>query len=356
MSDSQQLHSWEELAAQGDTLAMTQLGVYSNRIGDLDAAHEWFFRAAEAGDARAAAYLGWVFKRYGGIEDAIHWTRVAIGRGDGAAHSQLESLLHPETRNQFYPSVMTVMHQNRREAFAAVEAGDEDRAFQLLTIGEEWGDADAIVMLGEWWERQGTLGHAILYYQLAISANPLQSSGAQSKLRSILTRIAQQKEDRDTTASVCRVSPAAEAQEHACKLMPYLVGLAGNIVDRGDLDSYPHLNQLCQSVMADATRSRAMFWALLTASAACRDQTKFEAWRSRGSGIFFQVVLRLFILIKAVSSGAPNGKALAETIDELIEEAGRTSEPWTTLSQLTVAVLEASNRGQLEIWMHSSAS
>jgi TPR repeat protein len=93
MSDIQQLHSWEALAAQGNTLAMAQLGAHYNRRGDLEVAHEWFFRAAEAGDARAAAYLGWVFKMYSGGEDAIHWTRIAIDRGNSGAQAQLEKLL-----------------------------------------------------------------------------------------------------------------------------------------------------------------------------------------------------------------------------------------------------------------------
>ena len=198
MSDIEQMHSWEASAAQGDTVAMGQIGAYYNNKGDLDVAHEWFFRAAEAGDARAAAYLGWVFKCYGGINDAIHWTRVAIERGDADAPAQLESLLNPATLNQLDPTVTMMMHRNRRKVLEAVEAGDEDTAFRLLTLGEEWGDLDAMVMFGEWWERQGCIGHAILYYQLAISVSPLQSSGAQSKLRSILTNIAQSR-DRATS-------------------------------------------------------------------------------------------------------------------------------------------------------------
>lgn len=151
-----------------------------------------------------------------------------------------------------------------------------------------------------------------------------------------------------------RVTPTAGVEQDALKFMPYLVGIAANIVDQGDVDCYPELNQLCQGVMADATRSRAMFWVLLSGSAACRDQSKVDAWRGRRSGTSFQMILRLFILVNAVKSGAPDAKAHAETIDELIDGAGRTSEQWTTLSQLTVALLEVTDRGRLENWMHYS--
>lgn len=136
--------------------------------------------------------------------------------------------------------------------------------------------------------------------------------------------------------------------------MPYLVGIASNIVDRGDVASYPHLNQLCEGVIRTGELP-AMCWVLLRGASACLDQGKFDAWRTRRAGMFFDEIDRLFGLMQGVAAGGPDAKVYADDINEVIERAGRTEEPWTTLSQLTVAALEVADRGQLEMWMYSPA-
>lgn len=183
-------------------MAMAELGAHFNRLGDLDTAHEWFFRSAEAGNARAAAYLGWLFNLYGGVEDAIRWTRIAIERGDVAAQAQLERLLDKSVYNPLDPTVMMVMHRNRRDAHAAIAAGNENLAARLLAVGEEWGDAESFFMLGEWWGRQGTSGHAILYYQRTLSLSPQGHSRAEEKLRALSASLQRNRvQDRDTPPS-----------------------------------------------------------------------------------------------------------------------------------------------------------
>lgn len=188
MTVADQIRSWEARAAQGDTHAMSELGAHYNRLGDIDTAHEWFFRAAEAGHARGAAYLGWLFILYGSVEDAIHWTRIAVERGDELAPDQLDRLLNLPDLDPLHPTVMMMNHRNLENAVAAINAGDDDLAGRLLHFGLESGDPEAMFMYGQWWERQGTLGHAIICYQRA-SNSPLPHSRAKQRLALLLASV-----------------------------------------------------------------------------------------------------------------------------------------------------------------------
>ena len=134
--------------------------------------------------------------------------------------------------------------------------------------------------------------------------------------------------------------------------MPYLVGEASKIVDDGDRSSFPDLNDWSNRLMSTPDRAQAMFWGLLLGATLCRDQAKFDAWQDRAEGMYFDEILRLFRLAHSWLIGAARERVIySEQINIRIDSAARTSDRWTTLSQLTVAVLEVVNRDDFRMWM-----
>lgn len=165
MNYDPRLREWEALASAGDASAMGRIGAHFNMQGDLDQAFEWFIKAADAGDSRAAAYVGWLFKALGDNDQAITWCRKAAQAGDLEAQTLLQSLVNPPDTTS--PFAMAHTAAADRLAAEQFELGLLDQASSNWTLAANGGSVEALFGLGRWWEQQGNLGHAILFYTRA---------------------------------------------------------------------------------------------------------------------------------------------------------------------------------------------
>lgn len=158
----------ESLAATGNTDAMQTIGVLFNLKGDLENAHPWMLRAADAGDVRAQAYMGWIFNLLGDTDLAIEYTQMAIDGGDPNAAQMMKGLVNPPDFDDQFTKIYALTA--KRLGDAAFELGNEDQAAESWTRAADNGDIDSLFRLGERWERQGTLGHALIFYGKASRA------------------------------------------------------------------------------------------------------------------------------------------------------------------------------------------
>lgn len=86
---------WEALerrAADGDVDAMIILGALAEESGDLEAAREWYLKAAELGDSTAMANLGVLAAESGDLEAGREWFLKAAENGDENAAAILNQL------------------------------------------------------------------------------------------------------------------------------------------------------------------------------------------------------------------------------------------------------------------------
>lgn len=150
--------------------------------------------------------------------------------------------------------------------------------------------------------------------------------------------------------NVCCMTAISEPGDERV-LMPYLVGPATNIVYRGDPGSYPLLHQISQGVIQDPVKAQSVFWTLLIGAIFCRDAGKFAQWQERASGQYFEKIDQMLTLVELIRTGQPDSEINVRWVGIHIRGVLRSADPGAVLSDLTVAVLETTDRGMLENWI-----
>ena len=91
--DLEAARDWYLKAAElGDSTAMVNLGVLAHEAGDLDAARDWYLKAAELSDSLAMFMLGVLARESGDLEAAREWLLKAAEHGVEDAAALLNQL------------------------------------------------------------------------------------------------------------------------------------------------------------------------------------------------------------------------------------------------------------------------
>ncbi|MCU1509508.1 MAG: tetratricopeptide repeat family protein [Glaciihabitans sp.] len=152
-------------ARSGDVQAMFQVAVFHNRRGDMDEAHEWFEKAANAGAIEARAYLGWVYKMKDLPDEAIRWTRQAAMDGNDNAKVMLDMLLNPSDDSR--PEIVAMAHMSKLMGDAAASLGNWAQARDGWYRAADMGNLEAMTLMGRLEEQEGAAGAAILWHERA---------------------------------------------------------------------------------------------------------------------------------------------------------------------------------------------
>jgi hypothetical protein len=154
-----------EQAHIGNARAMFQLAVHHNRRGDMEEAHKWFEKAANAGAIEARAYLGWVYKMNDLRDEAIYWTRMAAEDGSNDAKLMLETLLNPP--DDLRPEIVSMAYTLQITGDAAASLGNWRQARDRWFRAADMGNVKAMTRIGRLEEDEGALGAAILWHERA---------------------------------------------------------------------------------------------------------------------------------------------------------------------------------------------
>lgn len=152
-------------AGAGDVQAMFHVAIFHNLRGDMDEAHAWFEKAANAGAIEARAYLGWVCRMKDLTGEAIRWTRLAAADGNVHAEAMLNMLLNPTDDTR--PEIVVAAHTSKILGDGAASLGNSAQARSGWFTSADMGNLEAMTLMGQLEEREGALGAAILWHERA---------------------------------------------------------------------------------------------------------------------------------------------------------------------------------------------
>ncbi len=132
---------WEQMAALGNTDAMTSLGALAEEAGDLDAARVWYEKATALGNTEAMAQLGGLADEAGDRAAARAWWEKAAKLGNTNA------------------VVMLCLHANEMGDSPFEQAAKFGDPVAMAILGNLFKEAGNTTAARDWFEQAVAFGH-----------------------------------------------------------------------------------------------------------------------------------------------------------------------------------------------------